>query len=484
MIGRLVDWLLLIFGLVGLAGVTWWALYGGPTRAENLQNILQTEAETALIEGGHVWASVVVDGQSAILSGDSPSYDSVDAAVADVIAAVGEGGFLFGGITVVAEAAQAAQPISPYVWSATRDSEGIITLAGYVPSRAVMNSLLDDAEAMAPGEVRNELMLGTGEPYGDWSDVARQSLMFLDQMERGSVQLVDAGLTVSGVATNDQIRNALVRNVRSVEEPYSAKAEIRSAGIWRARHSDKGLILSGSVSSQAERNEINALANEYYLGRVRDNMIVRASNAGNWLSPIRFGLPHFARFQTGELAFVPSEGVVRFEGDATNSVLTYLNEDLSDVDTPWDIQLDVKEVAPILSELGPADGGRKDQAAVCQAAFEMVLSDNRIVFEAGSASLLRESGPALDHLLAIVRRCEGLDVQVQGHTDAYGDRAGNIRLSEQRAAAVVDYLAARGIARGALDAVGFGPDQPIATNDTADGRSANRRIEFRVLERG
>ena len=76
----------------------------------------------------------------------------------------------------------------------------------------------------------------------------------------------------------------------------------------------------------------------------------------------------------------------------------------------------------------------------------------------------------------------GLSFEVRGHTDSAGDRAFNIRLSEERAAAVAEYLAARGIPRDRLDPVGFGPDEPVASNDTRDGRAANRRIEFKMIE--
>ncbi|MEO0882227.1 MAG: OmpA family protein [Pseudomonadota bacterium] len=484
MIGRLVDWLLVIFGLVGLAGVTWWALYGGPNSAQNIQDSLQIEAERALIDGDHDWASVVVDGQIATISGDSPSYDSVEAAMADVLSSVGSGGFVFGGILHVTETAQAAKPVSPYVWSATRDEVGAVTLAGYVPTRAVLGELLADADAIAPGEVQNELKLGTGEPNTDWANVARQSLMFLDQLERGRVTLVDSKLTVRGIAPDDDTRDSVSQLIQQVGLPYTSDVEILSGGVWRAQVSDRSLVLTGRVSSQSERNEINALANEYYPGRVIDNMTVQAVEADDWMTSVRLVLPHFARFQSGEFAFSPSDGGFRVDGQATDSVLTYLNEDLAGIEELWGLVLDVREAAPNELAWDEFDSAPAGRSAACQMAFQSVLSNYRIVFEVGSADLSRESGPALDQLLAVARGCDGIEVQVQGHTDSYGNRAGNIRLSEQRAAAVVNYLAGRGIAPNLFDAVGFGPDQPVASNDTPAGRSANRRIEFRVLERG
>ena len=72
---------------------------------------------------------------------------------------------------------------------------------------------------------------------------------------------------------------------------------------------------------------------------------------------------------------------------------------------------------------------------------------------------------------------------MQGHTDDRGTRGYNKRLSRKRAAAVVDWLVEHGIEADRLEASGFGPDKPIDTNDTAEGRQNNRRVEFHIVER-
>jgi OOP family OmpA-OmpF porin len=70
---------------------------------------------------------------------------------------------------------------------------------------------------------------------------------------------------------------------------------------------------------------------------------------------------------------------------------------------------------------------------------------------------------------------------VHAHTDSKGRKADNQRLSDARAESVVDYLAEKGVARDRMIARGFGEDQPIASNDTPEGRARNRRVEFRVI---
>jgi OOP family OmpA-OmpF porin len=71
-------------------------------------------------------------------------------------------------------------------------------------------------------------------------------------------------------------------------------------------------------------------------------------------------------------------------------------------------------------------------------------------------------------------------VEVSGHTDNFGSPADNKRLSQLRADAVVGFLLRQGAAASSLKAVGYGEEQPVATNATIEGRRLNRRVEFRV----
>jgi outer membrane protein OmpA-like peptidoglycan-associated protein len=71
---------------------------------------------------------------------------------------------------------------------------------------------------------------------------------------------------------------------------------------------------------------------------------------------------------------------------------------------------------------------------------------------------------------------------IEGHTDNTGSNAYNLKLSTDRAKAVVDYLVSKGIGVSRLNAVGFGEDKPVTTNNTAEGRTLNRRVELILSE--
>jgi len=103
-------------------------------------------------------------------------------------------------------------------------------------------------------------------------------------------------------------------------------------------------------------------------------------------------------------------------------------------------------------------------------------------FETGSATLNTEATARLDQVIEIMLANPSTSLTVEGHTDNQGDDAANQALSEERAQTVVDYLIDGGVGSDRLTAVGYGEDQPIADNDTAEGRAQNRRIEFVVNE--
>lgn len=107
---------------------------------------------------------------------------------------------------------------------------------------------------------------------------------------------------------------------------------------------------------------------------------------------------------------------------------------------------------------------------------------NNIFFETGKYALTKESHSELNKLSTLLNKHTELNIEISGHTDGRGDPELNMTLSENRAKAVVDYLVSKGIDRSRLNAKGYGITQPVASNDTPQGRAKNRRTEFKILE--
>jgi flagellar motor protein MotB len=111
-----------------------------------------------------------------------------------------------------------------------------------------------------------------------------------------------------------------------------------------------------------------------------------------------------------------------------------------------------------------------------------VVLDN-IYFETGKAVLRPESFDALDQVFRFLENNPSIRLEISGHTDNTGSLRINERLSRERAKAVVDWLVGKGIAPDMLDYEGYADTQPVATNDTAEGREKNRRVEFKVISK-
>jgi outer membrane protein OmpA-like peptidoglycan-associated protein len=108
----------------------------------------------------------------------------------------------------------------------------------------------------------------------------------------------------------------------------------------------------------------------------------------------------------------------------------------------------------------------------------LIVNMSDVLFDTGKSTLRPLAREKLAKVAGIVSGHPGLRLDVEGHTDSVGGDDYNQQLSEQRAAAVRDYLMQQGMPANSLTAKGFGKTQPVASNETAEGRQQNRRVEL------
>jgi len=114
---------------------------------------------------------------------------------------------------------------------------------------------------------------------------------------------------------------------------------------------------------------------------------------------------------------------------------------------------------------------------------QLVLRD-AIHFDTNRDTIKQESFGVLDDVAHLVKvHPELVKIRIEGHTDAVGNARANLELSKRRAIAVRDYLIQHGVDAARLIAEGYGGDNPIADNETDDGRAKNRRVVFTILDR-
>ncbi len=119
-------------------------------------------------------------------------------------------------------------------------------------------------------------------------------------------------------------------------------------------------------------------------------------------------------------------------------------------------------------------------AAACETALNATVTVEKIQFRSGSASIQPASNQLLDRLASLLKRCMDAKAEINGYTDNVGSSGNNEKLSLRRANAIRDYLKSAGVGGDRLTAMGHGPSDPIASNDTEQGRAENRRIGFTV----
>lgn len=190
----------------------------------------------------------------------------------------------------------------------------------------------------------------------------------------------------------------------------------------------------------------------------------------------------------------PVPGAKVFTADNT-SVITNNNGEFEIKDIPTGFEVIGASANGFIDGSGTADIGQgSDNAEVIiylekgkgakfnnqQITVGQTITLNNILFDQGKADIKNESKPELDKLVAFMQANPGAEIELSGHTSSEGEHNYNRSLSYKRVKACKDYVVAKGVAEDRIIAIGFGPDRPVASNDTEVNRAKNRRVEMRL----
>lgn len=227
----------------------------------------------------------------------------------------------------------------------------------------------------------------------------------------------------------------------------------------------KSVVVSGTVPDEATRVAVVSRLREIYgADRVVDQLALGqvvappqwAQYVGKLLSPNLKQVSHGQLTVQGQ--------VVQLQGEVANEAQR---------------QQLAADMAQSLNATYSVRNGLR-VAAREQSVVDQALANRTIEFEPASAVLRPAGQQILNEMAAALLQLRGRRVALIGHTDALGGRPANVSLSLARAQAVKEHLVARGVPADSLSTSGMGPDQPVASNATEEGRARNRRIEFRV----
>lgn len=226
------------------------------------------------------------------------------------------------------------------------------------------------------------------------------------------------------------------------------------------------VIASGSVPDEASRATILARLRDLYGAQ---NVVDRLEIGGvvpppNWSENMaKILAPNLKQVHKGQLQVSGTQ--IAIKGQVANEALR---------------QQVVSNMATSLNPTYSIDNGLVAAGGEAQSLLDKTLSNRVVKFESGSATLTASGRAILDEMAAAIKQIGAPKVQLIGHTDSQGNHQANVALSLARASTVRNYLIDKGIPVESLSASGAGPDQPVASNDTAEGRAKNRRIEFRL----
>ena len=470
--------------------------------AKRIQSDLALRAEAAIRDSAQEWASVGIAGRMATLSGQAPDAEQQQIA-RDAVAAVH-------GLSGIVDQSTLA-PARFFALTIVRAPDRV-TIQGEVPDQATLDRLTARVEAALDGvTVEPMVQLVGGRPSEGWTDVAEALVeQVAARLVEGQAVLAVDGVAVTGSVADADALSALQAALTAVtDSDIALDITVREPRVYPLRivRDENHLIISGEAPSRAIRENLIELAQRQgqFTVNVDNFEVVRGDAVDDWQEMAAALIRHASAMQradvdlseerlrvTGTVAEPGMADVIRsalasvfgqgdsliLEIDITSGALE-LPETLSVLPTLGDTAalLTYADTAPIPDI--PDD--ELIQADACQVSLNALISlHQQIRFIDASADLDPESVGVLEAAALTIRHCRDSLIEVSGHTDSQGDAQSNQSLSEARAAAVVDYLARRGIDRDRLVAAGYGDLIPIADNATEDGRARNRRIDFIV----
>jgi OmpA-OmpF porin, OOP family len=445
--------------------VVFWAIAAW-TNTLPMESDLAARSTAALKDTVLDKSQIAVAGRDVTFAANAFSEDGRRGAVASVAAVPG--------VRLVNDETRLVPEARPFVWSAERDVVRV-TLGGVSPLPSSKSKLLEAARASLGGvEVVDQMNLARGAPPR--FDAA--ALLLVEQIAKlkdGKITISDDKVNLAGMARDLGGREAIAAALKSLPDGFSVAAnDIKAPPYVFQAYKDPvalTLTLSGYVpDDKVHATLATAATRKFFSEKVVDNLKSSIGAPAGFAAAVVPALGALSRLSTGTL--VVSDREVKLSGDALYDAAAVAIRAGLAKDFPKDWQ--VKAEISVKPAAAPVD------ATVCQQLFSDLLGRGRIRFETARATIDPDSAGLLDRLIETALRCPTTNIEIAGHTDGDGEDAFNQALSEKRAQAVADYLIKAGLPAERFTAVGYGSTQPVATNDTDEGKAQNRRIDFVV----
>lgn len=372
--------------------------------------------------------------------------------------------------------------VAPFMLRLVKDQDGTRFDACTADTAEARDMILSAARE-AGVTSRPGCTLGLGAPSDQWGQAAADAIRALAALGTGTVTLSDG--RVSLLAGPDVAQDQLDDVAGALENALPAGftlTAIRDSGAgaqgpaeFTARAEGDGKItLRGRIPDVRIRAAVEGLARSRF-PQVEDLLRVDASVPDGWTLRIIAALEAMAGLTEGSIRVTPD--LIRIDGlsgnpTASDDVAKVLSQRLG---AGADYQLAIRYDRRLDVSLALPDG------AECVDRLNRVMSETAIGFEPSSAVIAGDVDPLIGRLAEAMQDCDAFRIEIGGHTNSQGRDETNLALSQSRAEAVLAAMAEASIPTSLLTARGYGAAQPVADNDTPEGREANRRIAFILL---
>ena len=390
----------------------------------------------------------------------------------------------------------------PYFWSVQKRNDGTLTMRGYVPDDSARALVM----ARAGNDANDQMQLAAGAPRTFPSD-SLAAIAAVKNLETGRAGFSRNIWFVEGQPTTKRAISAVTT---ALSDAATGSDQWRvslkdvpqhpvSAFRWSADKFANGmLVLNGNVPDEATRTDLLERAGS----NVTDLMQIAQDAPDHFHEDALVAISALNELDTGRTG-VSTDGWFLNGHPAPGMTHDKVVNILVTAHTPkdqWNLAIaeaPATEPAPA-AQAGPVQNATdqappQPEAAVlpfepvtpvtaCRNILNAFNKEVTIRFTSASAIMDRESIAALRSLATWLQRCPHVRISVAGHADSQDNAASNLRLSADRATAVEIALIKFGVNKNRLHSQGFGDSQPITTNDTAQGRQANRRIILSILQ--
>ncbi len=389
------------------------------------------------------------------------------------------------GLNVSLDIAAPRPVLTPFTLRFVKDEEGGRFDACSADTIEARTRIMD-AAAKAGLNTGARCKIGLGVPSPRWSEAVESAITAVGLLDGGSVTFSDADIQLRAQeGTDPETFDRVVAQLRDrlpavfvlhavLPEIVDAETEIPE---FIATLSPEGLVqLRGLLPNEKSQDLITSYAQALFGADVITTAArVRNDLPGDWQTRTMTGLLALSELSNGALILTPDGLTIRGNTgnkDGKSAIAQILAAKLKN---PGEIDLQIT----YLEKLGPV--ASRPSPDECEASIAQVLAAGKLSFEPGSATLTEGSLGTMGKIAEILLECGDLKLEIQGHTDSQGREEMNLALSQQRANSVLAELRGRKVLTRTFSAVGYGESQPIADNDTEEGREANRRIEFRLI---